>query len=476
MTATVSDTSARSRKKPSNRRDGAQAPPPATPSSILDSPSVEAEQANRPGTRSALDEARIWIKAGDGGNGVVSFRREKFVPFGGPDGGDGGRGGSVYLQADRSASTLLQFSRKRHFKAEPGGHGKGQRKHGSAGDDLIIRVPPGTIVRSDDGISVDLLRPGESAMVARGGKGGLGNIHFATATHQAPRIAQKGEPGEERWLSLELKTIAQAALVGEPNAGKSSLLAATSEARPRIAAYPFTTLEPNLGVAEAPSPTGEGDLLVLADVPGLIAGAHTGTGLGHRFLRHVERAPVLVHVVDASRPDALQAYRTVRAELEAYKPEVGAKPEIVAANKLDLPGARDGLAALINALPNRLVIGTSAVTNEGIPDLLTALADLLATIPPPEAAQEPAPAVRVYRPAQHADESFTVERIADGVFRVKGKRVERTVAMTDLDNEDAIDHLQKLLKRMGVLEALERAGVQTNDTVHIGPWEMEWGI
>src|SRR5215204_2990344 len=236
-----------------------------------------------------VDEARIWVKAGDGGNGVVSFRREKFVPLGGPDGGDGGRGGSIYLVAQTGVSTLLEFARRRHFRADKGGSGRGSRQHGKAGQDLTIAVPPGTLVRADDGLTADLVRAGDMAMVARGGRGGLGNTHFATSTNRAPRIAQKGEPGEERWLNLELKTIAQAALIGEPNAGKSSLLAATSGARPKVGDYPFTTLSPNLGVAEPPGL--EGELFVLADVPGLIAGAHTGAGLGHRFLRHVERAP-----------------------------------------------------------------------------------------------------------------------------------------------------------------------------------------
>src|SRR5215210_4889250 len=223
-----------------------------------------------------VDEGRIWVKAGDGGNGVVSFRREKFVPFGGPDGGDGGRGGSVYLVARPGVSTLLEFSRRRHFRAGNGGHGRGARQHGKAGEDLTITVPPGTQVRSEDGLTADLVRPGDTVMVARGGRGGLGNTHFATSTQRAPRIAQKGEPGEERTIDLELKTIAQAALIGEPNAGKSSLLSVTSAATPRIGDYPFTTLSPNLGVVEAPDRVpGEEELFVLADVPGLIAGAHT---------------------------------------------------------------------------------------------------------------------------------------------------------------------------------------------------------
>jgi GTP-binding protein len=417
-----------------------------------------------------VDEARIWVKAGDGGNGVVSFRREKFVPFGGPDGGDGGRGGSVYLVAQQGISTLLDFTRRRHFRAASGGHGRGARQHGKAGDDLVLGVPPGTHVRSEDGVAADLVRAGESVMVARGGRGGLGNTHFATSTQRAPRIAQKGEPGEERVLDLELKTIAHAALIGEPNAGKSSLLAAASAARPRIGAYPFTTLSPNLGVAELPE---DADVFVLADVPGLIAGAHAGAGLGHRFLRHVERAPILVHVVDVSRPDAVDAYNVVRQELEAYDPDLVEKPEIVAGNKIDLPGAREGLERLREALRDRQVIGTSTVTNEGVPRLIEAVAERLRQLPP---AEEAPPGVRVYRLAPEEDDSFQVEAVGGGVYRVHGRRVDRLVAMTDLDSEEGTDHLQKQLERMGVFEALERAGVQVGDTVQIGNWETEWGL
>jgi GTP-binding protein len=262
-------------------------------------------------------------------------------------------------------------------------------------------------------------------------------------------------------------------LIGEPNAGKSSLLAATSAARPRVGDYPFTTLSPNLGVAEAP---GDENVFVLADVPGLIAGAHTGAGLGHRFLRHVERAPILVHVVDASRPDVLDAYLTVRRELEAYKDEVAAKPEIVAANKLDLPGAREGLAALREALPDKRVIGTSTVTNEGIPALLQAVAQMLSELPQPSAPEGDG-GVRVYRLASaDSDEGFHVEATEEGLYRVRGKRVERMVAMTDLKSEEGVDYLQKQLERLGVFEALERAGVEIGDTVQIGAWETEWGV
>lgn len=423
-----------------------------------------------------VDEARIWVKAGDGGNGVVSFRREKFVPFGGPDGGDGGRGGSVYLVADKGISTLIEFSRHHHYKGQNGGHGKGKRQHGSAGEDLIIRVPPGTLVRSDDGLEADLVVPGDLVMVARAGRGGLGNTHFATSTNRAPRVAQKGEPGEERWVSLELKTLAQAALVGEPNAGKSSLLAATSAARPKVGDYPFTTLSPNLGVVQHPDgDLSDADPFVLADIPGLIAGAHTGAGLGHRFLRHVERAPLLVHVLDASRPDVVEAYGVVRLELEAYKPEVGAKPEIVVASKLDLPGAREGLARLRDAIRDRPVLGVSTITHEGIPALLAEVARQLDALPKPVEPTDEERRVRVYSLAPEAEDGFVVERDGEGAYLVRGRRVERHVAMTDLESEEGVEHLQRQLSRLGVFEALEKAGVQVGDTVRIGAWETEWG-
>jgi GTPase len=422
-----------------------------------------------------IDEARIWVKAGNGGHGVVSFRREKFVPYGGPDGGDGGRGGSVYLVATQGVSTLLEFSRRRRFIAANGGSGRGARQHGRAGEDLLVNVPPGTQARSDEGLEVDLVRPGDMALVARGGRGGLGNAHFATSTNRAPRIAQRGEPGEERWLDLELKTIAEAALIGEPNAGKSSLLAATSAARPKVGDYPFTTLSPNLGVVEPSGDDWQGSVFVLADVPGLIAGAHTGAGLGHRFLRHVERAPILVHVVDASRADAVEAYQVVRAELESYKPEVAAKPEIVAANKLDLPGAEAGLAALQAALPDRAVIGISTVTNAGIPRLLETVATTLAGLP--RAVDEPdVSGVRVYRPSAQEESRFSVEGVEPGVYRVRGRRVERLVAMTDLNSEEGVEYLQRQLDRLGVFEALQQAGIEVGDTVSIGDWETEWSV
>jgi GTP-binding protein len=290
-----------------------------------------------------LDRVKVWLKAGDGGNGASTFRREAHVPRGGPDGGDGGRGASIVLRVDAGQTTLRDFQYKHHFRATPGGAGQRARRHGKAGDDLILDVPPGTAVFDDatGELIADLVAVGQSAMVARGGRGGLGNTHFATSTHQAPKHAQKGEPGEEKWVRLELRLIADVGLVGLPNAGKSTLLAAVTAATPKIADYPFTTLEPNLGVMELEDerrPT-------IADVPGLIEGASTGAGLGHAFLRHVERTRVLVQVVDGSARDPEWDFRVIRDELEAHDPLLLEKPTLIAFNKLDLPGAVDAWPA-----------------------------------------------------------------------------------------------------------------------------------
>src|SRR5215210_1323205 len=305
------------------------------------------DQQQQPAVQNSIDTAAIFAQAGAGGNGASSFRREKFVPRGGPDGGDGGRGGSVYLRASPSVSTLLEFSNRRHFKAGRGGNGAGAKKHGKAGENIRVLVPLGTVVMLGDELLADLSRPDDEVMVARGGRGGLGNVHYVTSTNQAPTVAQKGEQGEERWLTLELKSIADVGLVGYPNVGKSSLLAALTAARPKIGDYPFTTLEPNLGVAE------QGDFLfVLADIPGLIEGAHRGVGLGHQFLRHVERARILLHVVDAAGPDPVTAYREVRRELELYNPALAVKPELVALNKIDLPAAQERLEESLRGFRN----------------------------------------------------------------------------------------------------------------------------
>ncbi len=420
-----------------------------------------------------FDEATISVKAGNGGNGAATFRREKFVPLGGPDGGDGGRGGSVFLVADPNLNTLLEFRHRRRFKAQPGGNGGRSRRHGAAGEDLYIRVPVGTIVMTPEGdVLADLREPGETVMVARGGRGGLGNTHFATPSNQAPRIAQKGEPGEERDLKLELRLIADVGLLGYPNVGKSTFLASVTRARPKIADYPFTTLTPNLGVASV----GEEQSMVLADIPGLIEGAHQGAGLGHDFLRHVTRTLVLIHIVDGTSPDPVADFHAVNAELNQYDPDLLGKPQVVAVNKMDLPAAR---AAWKHVRQRFEALGLpvypiSAATGEGVAEVLRKAAELLAEARAAEAAR-PAPAAPelALRP-EPVGVGFTVVREGPA-FRVVGPRVERAVAMTDLENPEALRYLQRTLSRLGVTAALEAAGVKPGDTVWFGQTELEWG-
>lgn len=329
-----------------------------------------------------VDQAKIYVKAGDGGPGCVSFRREKYVPRGGPDGGDGGDGGDVILVADPQVHTLYDFYHQVHFRAENGRPGQGKKMKGKDGEDLLLRVPVGTVVRDAETGELlgDLITPGQTLVVARGGKGGRGNAHFATPTRQAPRFAEKGTPGEERWLLLELKLIADVGLVGFPNAGKSTLLAQISAAKPKIADYPFTTLEPNLGVVKLP----EGETFVVADIPGLIEGAHRGVGLGHEFLRHIERTRVLLYILDISREELMvEDFKTLRKELELYNPTLLAKPYLIAFNKIDLL-ARKKREEKINYLKGLfdpsfapLIYPISAATGEGVKTLLYALLNIL---------------------------------------------------------------------------------------------------
>ena len=329
-----------------------------------------------------IDRATIQVKAGGGGNGVVAFRREKYVPKGGPSGGDGGRGGDVILRADPNLNTLLPFRYRRLFRATRGAHGEGSRRAGRGGRDTLVAVPPGTIVMdaATGAVVADLVRPGEEVVVARGGRGGRGNAHFATPTHQAPRRAEPGEPGEERALRLELRLLADAGLVGLPNAGKSSLLARISAARPKIADYPFTTTEPMLGVVALPDRDG----IVVADIPGLIEGAHRGAGLGHEFLRHIDRTRVLVHLVDLSARDPEAAVATVTRELAEHSPALAARPTLVVGNKIDLPEARARADAFVAAQTarGRPALAISAATGEGVPALIAALVHLLRASPP----------------------------------------------------------------------------------------------
>lgn len=426
-----------------------------------------------------LDRATIFVKAGAGGNGAATFRREKFVPHGGPDGGDGGHGGNIYLVADASINTLLHFAYINRFSAPNGGHGSKQKRYGRKGEDQEIAVPPGTVVRTEiDGVAyaIDLERPGQRLLVVRGGKGGLGNVHFKSPSRQAPRIAELGEPGEERWLELELKLIADVGLVGFPNAGKSTLLSVISDARPKIAPYPFTTLQPNLGVVDV----GLTDRFVVADIPGLVEHAHTGQGLGIEFLRHVERTRLLLHVVDAAGVDGrdpLSDFEQINTELRLYHPELAKRPQIVLLNKLDLPVAQENLDRLvqhISAQQQEDIFPIAAATREGIDRMLAVVAQRLRSLPGPayEPVDPDTPPLTWPVPARDPDK-FTVERETDG-WRVRGVRIERLMTMTDFNQFESLDRLQRVLAASGISAALTAAGVQDGDTVTIGKSSLVW--
>jgi GTP-binding protein len=423
--------------------------------------------------RMFLDHVKIHVQGGAGGDGAATFRREAHVPRGGPDGGDGGRGGSIYLKVDPGETTLRDFRFTHHFKADSGGRGEGSRRQAKAGEDVSLKVPPGTgVFDSETGEFIaDLVARDQSVLIGRGGRGGLGNVHFKTSTHQAPMHAQKGQPGEARWIRLELRLIADIGLVGLPNAGKSTLLAALTAARPKIADYPFTTLEPNLGVMDL----GDDDERrpTLADVPGLIEGASAGLGLGHEFLRHVERTRILVHVVDGSSKDPEWDYQVIRDELEAHDPALLEKPMLVAFNKLDLLAAREAWPAFAAARQrdDLAVVAVSAVDGEGIADLRARLADLLPDADELREPREPAGVV-VHRFENMAD-TFQVVAEPDG-YRVRGRRIERIAAQTNFDNDESATRFQRDLAKLGIDQELRRAGVKAGDTVRIGAVELEW--
>jgi GTP-binding protein len=418
-----------------------------------------------------LDEARILAASGKGGDGVVHFRREKFVPRGGPDGGDGGKGGDVILEVDPNLNTLASFRHQRHFRAEAGGSGGGSNKTGRSGGDCLIRVPPGTVVKDDETGQVigDLVEPGQRLVVCKGGRGGRGNARFACSKNQAPRMAEKGEPGVERWLQLELRLIADVGIVGMPNAGKSTFLAAVSNARPKIAAYPFTTLQPNLGVVELDLE----NVLVLADIPGLIEGAHAGSGLGFQFLRHVRRTRVLLHLIDGMSQNPLADFSQVNAELALYDEALSDKRQIVAVNKLDIPEARSRWPEVERRFQEQghEPFGISALAREGLREVLYAALHALQDYePPPEPEPEELPVYRV-----EADpETFKIARTQSGDWRVMGEAVERAAAMTYWEYDESVRRFQRLLERMGIEEALRRAGASSGDTVLIGEYELEW--
>ena len=405
-----------------------------------------------------VDEVQANVRGGDGGAGAVSFRREAHVPKGGPDGGDGGDGGDVVFEADRNVASLLAFRDHPHRRAASGKHGSGNRRHGATGVELIVPVPEGTVVRDRHGtLLADLVHTGDRYVAARGGRGGRGNARFLSNARRAPSFAEQGEYGEERWLRLEVQLLADAALVGFPNVGKSTLISAVSAAKPKIADYPFTTLEPHLGVVRF-----QDHEFVLADIPGLIEGAAEGRGLGHRFLRHVERARVLVIVLDLASVEEIPPAEQVRvllAELERYRPELLERPRLVVANKADV-------ATSTLDDPDGLLV--SAATRQGLDRFLGRLGTLVDEARAAE--PEPEPFV-VFRPAE---EGFTVSRDDDGAWRVSGRTAERVVAMADLTNEEAIEYVQQRLRRMGVERELARAGAREGDIVRLGPVELEY--
>jgi GTPase len=416
---------------------------------------------------SFVDVVQVNLRGGDGGAGAVSFRREAHVPKGGPDGGDGGSGGDVHLQADRNVASLLAYRDHPHRRAESGTHGSGNKRHGSRGADLVVMVPEGTQVKARDGeLLADLVRHGDRYLAARGGQGGRGNARFLSNARRAPGFAEQGEYGEEHWLRLEVKLLADAALVGFPNAGKSTLIAAMSAAKPKIADYPFTTLEPNLGVVRF-----RDHEFVVADIPGLIEGAAEGRGLGHEFLRHVERARVLVILLDLApvdeRPPAEQA-RVLLDELGRYRPELLERPRLFVGSKADVATFTLEDAFHGDALDGADGLTISAVTREGLDELLGRLGTLVGAARAEE--PEPEPFV-VLRPAE---EGFTVVRDDDGAWRVHGRTAERVVAMADLTNLEAMEYVQYRLRKMGVERALARAGAREGDVVRIGPVELDY--
>lgn len=432
------------------------------------------------------DLCHINVKGGDGGAGCMSFRREAFVPKGGPDGGDGGDGGDVIVQADPQLSSLIDYRYKHHFKAERGTHGKGARRHGSDGADLVLRVPLGTVVRELDPQTqkplyqiADLTHPGERVVVAPGGVGGLGNTHFVTSVRRSPAFAEKGEPAQEHWIELEMKLMADAALVGMPSVGKSSIIARISAARPKIADYPFTTLVPNLGVARTKDGTRS---FVAADVPGLIEGASEGKGLGHEFLRHIERTALILHVVDVTGGyegrDAVEDYRTINAELAAYAQELAVRPQIVVANKCDMPDTQDAIARLREAAlaDGHQFFEVSAVTGQGLDALVEATATQVAELRKQIVGEAPQgdDSERWERKRRNRDRAINIARESRNVWRVSGGAIERMVIQTDWDNDEAVSFLQHRFDRIHLNEKLQKAGVQSGDEVRILGFAFEF--
>ncbi len=424
------------------------------------------------------DSAKIFIKSGKGGDGHVSFRRELYVPAGGPDGGDGGKGGDIIFQVDKGLNTLTDFRHVRKYVAESGEEGGKRKCHGANGKDLIIKVPEGTVIKDFESgkVIADMSGENQRAVILKGGRGGCGNMHYATATMQAPKYAQPGQPSQELWVLLELKVIADVGLVGYPNVGKSTLISRVSNAKPQIANYHFTTLNPYLGVVDL----GEGAGFVMADIPGLIEGASEGIGLGHAFLKHIERTKVLIHVVDGASVegrDPLEDIRTILNELKAYNPKLLERPQVIAANKMDAVYEEQGEEDVIGRLKREFepmgmkVFPISAVSGKGVKELLFYVNDLLKTVDDAPVVFEPE-----FEPEFQGDRSlpYTVERDSKGVYVVEGPRIEKMLGYTNLESEKGFDFFQKFLKNSGILEELEKAGIEEGDTVRMYGLEFDY--
>lgn len=418
-----------------------------------------------------IDQVRIYVKSGDGGDGIVAFRREKYVPYGGPAGGDGGRGGDVIFKVDEGLTTLMDFRYNRHFVAQRGENGMNKNKHGKDADPLVIFVPPGTSIIDDDSgrLLADLVEHNQEVIIAKGGRGGRGNSKFATSRNPAPHISENGEPGEERNITLELKLLADAGLIGYPNVGKSTLLSVVSAAKPKIANYHFTTLAPNLGVVE----TDDHRSFVLADLPGLIEGAHEGIGLGQQFLRHIERTRVLIHVIDMSAAEGRNPYEdyvNINKELQKYDEQIKERPQIVVANKMDMPQSEENLKQFKKQVTVP-VYPISAITKSGITNLLYQIADLLDQIPKTSMAEEPIEHV-IYH--EEEEQPFIVSRADDGAFELSGSEIERLFHMTDFSQNESVHRFARQMRHLGVDKALRKRGIKDGDIVRIFDFEFEF--
>ncbi|GAA4064517.1 GTPase ObgE [Amphibacillus indicireducens] len=422
-----------------------------------------------------VDRVKVYVKAGDGGNGLVSFRREKYIPFGGPSGGDGGNGADIIFEVDEGLNTLMDFRYQRHFKGKRGENGMSKGMHGKNSEPMILPVPPGTIVKDEatGEFLADLTEHGQQALIAKGGRGGRGNIRFASARNVAPDIAENGEPGVERDIIIELKLIADVGLVGFPSVGKSTLLSVVSAARPKIADYHFTTLAPNLGVVE----TDDHRSFVMADLPGLIEGAHTGVGLGHQFLRHVERTRVVVHVIDMAATegrDPYQDYLTINEELRAYDASILERPQIIVANKMDMPDAEAQLELFKEQLEEaHPIYPISAFTRDGLRELLFAVADTLAKIPKNTEPIEEISDHVIYK-HQAEEAPFEITRDPDGAFVLYGEKIEKLFKMTNFDHDESIQRFARQMRAMGIDQALRERGAKDGDTVRLLKYEFEF--